>query len=90
MEGILIACVIVGWFGILLRCLSYVVEKNSIISAVIGIVVLISCLGSVIQFGIERNRRGPCVMSEIQMHYNSATETVMPAEVCVERGKWIK
>lgn len=33
---------------------------------------------------------GPCVQKEIQMHYNAATKTLMPAEVCILRGKWVE
>lgn len=39
---------------------------------------------------IENEKENPCVKTETTMQYNPSTKTVMPLEVCVERGRWVE
>lgn len=41
-----------------------------------------------INVGIGYGERNPCVLYESRLTYNSATKTMMPMRVCVERGEW--
>jgi hypothetical protein len=42
----------------------------------------------VINAMLEHERDNPCVAYESRLTYNSATKTMMPMRVCVERGEW--
>ena len=48
----------------------------------------VSMLAWGINVGIEYGERNPCALYESRPIYNSATKTMMPMRVCVERGEW--
>jgi hypothetical protein len=52
--------------------------------------IAVALMAWVLGLMIEEGSSGPCVQWETQMHYNSATKSMMPARVCVNRGEWIK
>lgn len=91
MTGFLIAAAFVGWFVALFFLLWLATE---VINPVVGWVFVFAWsifgLGVLINGEMAADAKGPCVESEIQMHYNAATKTMMPAKVCILRGEWVE
>lgn len=87
-SGTLILLCVVAWVYVFLMALS-AYEENGREWVIYALIALLS-LGWVIGKIIESEQSGPCVQCEIQMRYNPATETVMPAKVCVNHGEWIE
>jgi hypothetical protein len=84
----MIAAGFVFWIGAILWLSWQAVETDGPIYWIGAVVVFTAGIGFGIQKGIDQRNSGPCVQSEIQMHYNPATKTVMPAKVCLNRGEW--
>ena len=92
--GFIFAGVLIAYVFILAAAVIAAIECEKGYTALFGwvFVFLWSVLGVgyLFQTGIERNKIGPCVAYETQMHYNTSTKTMMPAKVCVLRGEWIE
>lgn len=92
MEGFIIAAVVVAWFCSLMFCLIMAVHSEKtpllLLWLGLGVVILCSSLGFVIQQGIDEQKKGPCLAYEERSVYDPALKTMRKADVCVERGVW--
>ena len=88
MEGYIIAIGLFAWLGAILWSIYLGVERHwggFVASAIIAIL----GFGFAFQLAIQQDAKGPCVHYEMQLYYNAATKTMMPAKVCTIRGEWV-
>lgn len=92
MENYLIAAGFVLWMAALVVPLILGMDGIMPMPASLAVVavVLVGGLGFAMNEIAKEGERGPCVRSEVQMHYNPATKTMMPARVCIQRGEWVE
>lgn len=92
MIGFLVASAFVGYIAVFFVFFWYGLERNWPPVVVLVFVCGWLILGITIMINAitHENSKGPCVEHEIQMHYNAATKTIMPARVCVLRGEWVE
>ena len=92
MEGFIIAAVVVAWFCSLVYCVIKAEHSETPFLSFawlgLGVVILCSGLGFVIQQEIDEQKEGPCLAYEERSVYDPALKIMRKADVCVERGVW--
>ena len=89
MEGFITAAVIVAWFCSLVYCgIKSDHSETPLLWLGLGVVILCSGLGFVIQQEIDEQKEGPCLAYEERSVYDPALKVMRKADVCVERGVW--
>ena len=82
---VIVWCVLVG--SVFIRFLDHgATDLKAWVLGAIGVLML--AWG--INVGIEYGERNPCALYESRPIYNSATKTMMPMRVCIERGEWVE
>lgn len=91
-ETLIIAIIVAIAFAIPIATIIAVIEDyiRPFIAAAILFVLVVGFVFLLIYGKTVENEQGPCFEYRTQQMYNSATKTMMPARVCVERGEWVR
>ena len=92
MEGFIIAAAaaaVVAWFCSLVYCVIKAEHSETpLLWLGLGVVILCSGLGFVIQQKIDEQKEGPCLAYEERSVYDPALKIMRKVDVCIERGVW--